>query len=300
MLDNISLLVQAPLLNVQLLLDGLFIGAIFALAAYGLALVWGVMNVKNLAQGDFVMMGGYIAWFLTTKGIHPFYGLPVAIVLMFAFGWVVYITIIRRIIDKDLFTSLLATFGLALVISQLLNLAFGPEVQVAESNYAINYLFGGMVTVASIKFIALILAAILAALVISFMKLSRMGQAIRATAQDPRAAKVMGINTERIYAFTFALNAAICGAAGALVAMIWVIQPFFGIGYAIRSFVIVTAAGLGNLPGVIIAGLGLGGAELYAGFIFGAELQQFSVVGLLVAVLVWRQIQQRRHRQAVQ
>ncbi|NQU56441.1 MAG: branched-chain amino acid ABC transporter permease [Rhodospirillales bacterium] len=300
MLDNISLLIQAPLLNVQLLLDGLFIGAIFALAAYGLALVWGVMNVKNLAQGDFVMMGGYIAWFLTTKGIHPFWGLPVAIVLMFAFGWVVYITIIRRIIDKDLFTSLLATFGLALVISQFLNLAFGPEVQIAESNYAINSLFGGMVTVASIKFIALILAAILATLVISFMKLSRMGQAIRATAQDPRAAKVMGIDTERIYAFTFALNAAICGAAGALVAMIWVIQPFFGIGYSIRSFVIVTAAGLGNLPGVIIAGLGLGGAELYAGFIFGAELQQFSVVGLLVAVLVWRQIQQRRHRQAVQ
>jgi len=300
MLDNISLLFQAPLLNVQLLLDGLFIGAIFALMAYGLALVWGVMNVKNLAQGDLVMMGGYIAWFLTTMGIHPFYGLPVAIVLMFAFGWVVYITIISRIIDKDLFTSLLATFGLALVISQLLNLAFGPEVQVAESDFAINSLFGGMVTVANIKFIALVLATILAAIVISFMKLSRMGQAIRATAQDPRAAKVMGIDTERIYAFTFALNAAICGAAGALVAMIWVIQPFFGIGYSIRSFVIVTAAGLGNLPGVIIAGLGLGGAELYSGFVFGAELQQFAVVGLLVVVLVWRQIQQRRHRQAVQ
>ncbi|MEE8352796.1 MAG: branched-chain amino acid ABC transporter permease [Rhodospirillales bacterium] len=300
MLDNISLLIQAPLLNVQLLLDGLFIGAIFALMAYGLALVWGVMNVKNLAQGDLVMMGGYIAWFLTTLGVHPFWGLPIAIVLMFGFGWLVYITIISRIINKDLFTSLLATFGLALVISQLLNLAFGPEVQIAESNFAINDFFGGMVTVATIKFIALVLAAILAAIVISFMKFSRMGQAIRATAQDPRAAKVMGIDTERIYAFTFALNAAICGAAGALVAMIWVIQPFFGIGYSIRSFVIVTAAGLGNLPGVIIAGLGLGGAELYAGFVFGAELQQFAVVGLLVAVLVWRQIQQRRHRQAVQ
>ena len=300
MLDNISLLIQAPLLNIQLLLDGLFIGAIFALAAYGLALVWGVMNVKNLAQGDFVMMGGYIAWFLSTYGIHPIFGLPVAMVIMFGFGWLIYITIICRIINRDLFTSLLATFGLALVIAQLLNLAFGPEVRVAISGFAINSFFDGMVTVANIKFIGLVLAAILAAMVISFMKLSRMGQAIRATAQDPRAAKVMGIDTERIYAFTFALNAAICGAAGALISMIWVIQPFFGIAYSIRSFVIVTAAGLGNLPGVIIAGLGLGGAELYAGFIFGAELQQFTVVGLLVAVLVWRQIQQRKHRQAVQ
>jgi branched-chain amino acid transport system permease protein len=300
MLDNISLLIQAPLLNIQLLLDGLFIGAIFALAAYGLALVWGVMNVKNLAQGDFVMMGGYIAWFLSTYGIHPIFGLPVAMVIMFGFGWLIYITIICRIITRDLFTSLLATFGLALVIAQLLNLAFGPEVRVAISGFAINSFFDGMVTVANIKFIGLVLAAILAAMVISFMKLSRMGQAIRATAQDPRAAKVMGIDTERIYAFTFALNAAICGAAGALISMIWVIQPFFGIAYSIRSFVIVTAAGLGNLPGVIIAGLGLGGAELYAGFVLGAELQQFTVVGLLVAVLVWRQIQQRKHRQAVQ
>jgi len=300
MLDNISLLIQAPLLNIQLLLDGIFIGAIFALAAYGLALVWGVMNVKNLAQGDFVMMGGYIAWLLSTYGIHPIFGLPVAMVIMFGFGWLIYITIICRIINRDLFTSLLATFGLALVIAQLLNLAFGPEVRVAISGFAINSFFDGMVTVANIKFIGLVLAAILATMVISFMKLSRMGQAIRATAQDPRAAKVMGIDTERIYAFTFALNAAICGAAGALISMIWVIQPFFGIAYSIRSFVIVTAAGLGNLPGVIIAGLGLGGAELYAGFVFGAELQQFTVVGLLVVVLVVRQIQQRKHRQAVQ
>ena len=300
MLGNLSLLLQAPILNVQLLLDGLFIGAIFALAAYGLALVWGVMNVKNLAQGDLVMMGGYIAWVLTQVGIHPILGLPVAMVIMFAFGWVIYRIIISRVIHKDLFTSLLATFGLALVIQQLLNLAFGPEVQVAESGFAINSIFDGMVTVANIKFISLILAAILAAMVVTFMKFSRMGQAIRATAQDPRAAMVMGIDTERIYAFTFALNAAICGAAGALISMIWVIQPFFGIAHSIRSFVVVTAAGLGNLPGVIVTGLGLGVAELYAGFVFGAELQQFTVVGLLVAVLVWRQIQQSRHRQVVQ
>ena len=231
MMDNLSLLVQAPVLNIQLLLDGLFIGAIFALAAYGLALVWGVMNVQPLAQGDCVIMGGYIAWFLSTWGIHPILGLPLAIVIMFGFGWVVYITIISRVIGKDLFTSLLATFGLALVIAQLLNLAFGPEVQAAESGFEINSFFDGMVTVANIKFISLILAGLLASMVITFMKFSRMGQAIRATAQDPRAAKVMGIDTERIYAFTFALNAAICGAAGALISMIWVIQPFFGIAF---------------------------------------------------------------------
>ena len=126
-----------------------------------------------------------------------------------------------------------------------------------------------------------------------------MGQAIRATAQDPRAARVMGIDTDRVYAFTFALNAAICGAAGALISMIWVIQPFLGIVHTIRSIVIVTAAGMGNLPGVILAGLGLGLAEQFSGFVLGAQFQQAIVVGLLVLILVWRQIQQARYRQVV-
>lgn len=300
MLDNIAILTAAPVFNIQLMLDGLFIGATFALAAYGLALVWGVMNVKNLAQGDFVIMGGYVAWWLGTKGIHPLWGLPISIVVMFGFGWVVYVLIIRRVIDKDLFTSLLATFGLAIVLAQALNLMFGPEVQTAESGFETRAYFGNKVTVADIKLISFLLCGLLAVAVVLFMKNSRMGQAIRATAQDPRAARVMGIDTDKVYAFTYSLNAAICGAAGALISMIWVIQPFFGIGHSIRSFVIVTAAGFGNLPGVIMAGLGLGVMEQYGGFVFGAEFQQATVVGLLVLVLIWRQIEMRRHRQVVQ
>ncbi len=299
MLDNLLILAAVPVLNVQLLLDGLFIGAIFALAAYGLALVWGVMNVKNLAQGDFVMMGGYIAFVMSKMGIHPILGLPVAIVLMFVFGWIVYRLIISRIIHRDMFTSLLATFGLAILLQQVLNLIFGPEVQTAESGFEIRSILGGMVTVADIKLISFLLTAVLAAIVVTFMRYSRMGQAIRATAQDARAAKVMGIDTDRVYAFTYALNAAICGAAGVLIAMIWVLQPFFGLAYSIRCFVIVTAAGLGNLPGVIIAGLGLGAIEQFGGFIMGAEFQQAIVVGMLVLVLLIRQFQQSRQRQAV-
>jgi branched-chain amino acid transport system permease protein len=132
------------------------------------------------------------------------------------------------------------------------------------------------------------------------MKRSRMGQAIRATAQDARAAKVMGIDTDQVYAFTYALNAAICGAAGVMISMIWVIQPFYGVPHSIRSFVIVVAAGLGNLPGVIMAAFGLGMAEQYGGFVLGAELQQFTVVGLLLLVLIWRQVQMGRQRQSVQ
>ena len=300
MLDNLAVLSIAPVFNIQLLLDGLFIGAIFALAAYGLALVWGVMNVKNLAQGDYVIMGGYIAYSLGQIGVHPILGLPVAFVVMFAFGWIVYVLVIRRVIERDLFTSLLATFGIAIVVQQVLNQIYGPEVRTAEAGFAVRTVLGGQVTVADIRIVSFVLAAALAAAIILFMKRSRMGQAIRATAQDARAAKIMGIDTDRVYAFTYALNAAICGAAGVLISMIWVIQPFFGITHSIRSFVVVTAAGFGNLPGVILAGLGLGVAEQYSGFVLGAEFQQATVVGLLVLVLVIRQVQQGRQRQVVQ
>ena len=144
------------------------------------------------------------------------------------------------------------------------------------------------------------LAVTLAVGVVLFMRRSRMGQAIRATAQNPRAARVMGIDTEKVYAFTFCLNGAICGAAGALIAMIWLIQPFYGIPYSIRAFVIVTAAGLGNLPGVIAVGFGMGVIEQFCGFIIGAAYQQAIVVGILLAVLIARLIQQSRKRQVVE
>jgi len=299
MFSNATLLAQIPALNIQLLIDGLCIGATFALAAYGLALVWGVMNVKNLCQGDMVILGGFIAVTLAKQGVHPILALPIAIVVLFVYGWIVYRLIICRVIERDLFTSLLATFGLAIVMAQSMNLIFGPEVTTADSGFKSISLFDGLVTIAEIKIVSLILAAALATVVILFMKRSRMGQAIRATAQDARAARVMGIDTDRVYQFTYSLNAAICGAAGVLISMIWTIQPFFGITHSIRAFVIVTAAGFGNLAGVILAGFGLGMAEQYSGFLLGAQFQQATVVGLLVLVLVFRQIQQARHRRAV-
>jgi branched-chain amino acid transport system permease protein len=298
--SNIEILTSLPVLNIGLLLDGLFIGAIFALVAYGLALVWGVMNVKNLAQGDFVMMGGYVSWELSRHGVHPLFGVPLAFIVLWVIGAIIYRLVVSKVIERDLFTSLLATFGLAIFIEQTLNLIFGPETLSVDAGFSTISLFDGQVTVGVVRVLALVLATLLAACVIYFVKSSRMGQAIRATAQDARAARVLGIDTEKVYAFTFSLNAAICGAAGALVAMIWVIQPFYGIAYSIRAFVIVTAAGFGNLPGVLLAGLGLGVIEQFGGFIFGAQFQQAIIVLLLLLVLLVRQIQQSRLRQALQ
>ena len=299
-LFNLSLLADYPIVNLKIIIDGVMIGALFALAAYGLALVWGVMNVKNLAQGDFVIAGGYVAWWLANLGLPPLLGVPAAFVVMWAIGYIVYKLVISRVIERDLFTSLLATFGIAIMMAQILNLLFGSDTQSIQLDYDTLYFADGFIDVPIAKLIGVLMAAALAAAVIIFMKTSRMGQAIRATSQDARAARVLGIDTEKVYAFTFSLNSAICGAAGAIVVMVWVIQPFYGITHSIRAFVIVTAAGLGSLPGVIAAGLGIGAMEQYGAHIFGIGYQQAIAVLLLLIVLIFRLIQQRRVRKSLQ
>lgn len=298
-LSNFSLLIQFPIVNLKIIIDGIMIGALFALAAYGLALVWGVMNVKNLAQGDFVIAGGYVAWWLSNQGLSPLMGVPIAFVVLWCIGWVIYKLVICRVIERDLFTSLLATFGIAIIIAQVLNLLFGSDTQSIALDYDTIYFADGFIDIPIAKLLGVLLAAVLATSVVLFMKFSRMGQAIRATAQDSRAARVLGIDTEKVYAFTFSLNSAICGAAGAIVVMVWVIQPFYGITHSIRAFVIVTAAGLGNLPGVIAAGLGIGALEQYGSHIFGIGYQQAVAVLLLLIVLLVRLLQQRRVRQSL-
>ena len=298
-LGNLSLLVDFPIIHLKIILDGVMIGALFALAAYGLALVWGVMNVKNLAQGDFVIAGGYVSWWLVQQGVPALLGVPVAFVVMWGIGWVIYKLVISRVIERDLFTSLLATFGLAIMMAQIMNLLFGSDTQSVDLDYPTLHFFDGFIDLPIAKLIGVGMAMSLAGGVIIFMKSSRMGQAIRATAQDARAARVLGIDTEKVYAFTFSLNSAICGAAGAIIVMVWVIQPFYGISYSIRAFVIVTAAGLGNLPGVIAAGLGIGALEQYGSHIFGIGYQQAVAVMLLLLVLLYRLIQQRRNRQVL-
>ena len=298
--SNFGLLLQFPVVNLKIIIDGVMIGALFALAAYGLALVWGVMNVKNLAQGDFVIAGGYVCWWLSQKGLPALLGVPIAFGVMAGIGWVVYKLVISRVIDRDLFTTLLATFGLAIIMAQMLNLMFGSDTQSVDLGYDTLYFMDGFIDVPIAKLLGVLMAAVLAIGVVLFMKYSRMGQAIRATAQDVRAARVLGINTDKVYAFTFSLNAAICGAAGAIIVMVWVIQPFYGITHSIRAFVIVTAAGLGNLPGVIAAGLGIGALEQYGAHIFGIGYQQAIAVLLLLLVLIFRLLQQRRVRQSLQ
>ncbi len=299
MIDNIAILIGAPTLIVQLVVDGILVGAIFVLAAYGMALVWGVMNVINLTQGDFVILGGFVTLYVAEAGISPFLGIPVAAAILFLVGWATYRIVIFRVVTQDLFTSLLATFGLSILFQQLMNQGFGADVQTVQSGLGTWFALDDMLVISQTKVVALGIALGIGLALVVFMKRSRLGQAIRATAQNARAARILGVDTDRVYAMTYALNAAICGAAGALVVMIWSIHPYLGIIYTVRAFTIVVVAGLGNIAGVIVAGLGLGAAENFAGFTLGTEYQAAFVYILLVAILVWRSRRLRRQRKVL-
>ena len=253
------LIFQVPILMVQASLDGILLGILFALIAYGMALQWGVMNIINIAQGDLVILGGYIAYFMYLSGIHPALGVIVAPVIMYFVGVGLYKLVINKVVDRDLFISILATFGISILFMQLMNFAFGADVVLANSEFGTTMLFNNSVTLPNSKLFSAIISIIFAIGLVIYMKKSKLGRAIRATAQNARAAKILGVDTEKVYAATFGINAALCGVAGALVAITFTIHPYMGLPYTIRSFMIVIIAGLGNLPGVAVSGMGLRG-----------------------------------------
>ena len=291
------LIFQVPILMVQASLDGILLGILFALIAYGMALQWGVMNIINIAQGDLVILGGYITYFMYLSGIHPALGVIVAPAIMYFVGVGIYKTVINKVVDRDLFISMLATFGISILFMQLMNFAFGADVVLANSEFGTTMLFNNSVTLPNSKIFSAIISIIFAIGLVVYMKKSKLGRAIRATAQNARAAKILGVDTEKVYAATFGINAALCGVAGSLIAITFTIHPYMGLPYTIRSFMIVIIAGLGNLPGVAVSGMGLGVFEEFADYILGTEFRIGSVFLLLVLILVYRRFKLSKKRE---
>ncbi len=291
------LIFQAPMLMVQASIDGILLGILFALIAYGMALQWGVMNIINIAQGELVIMGGYIAYFMYLSGIHPAFGVIVSPIIMYFVGVGMYKLVINKVVDRDLFISILATFGISILAQQLMNFAFGADVVVAQSNFGTTMLFDGMVTIPNAKIFSGLVCIIAAIILVIYMKKSKLGRAIRATAQNARAAKILGVDTEKVYASTFGINAALCGIAGACIAITFTLHPYTGLPYTVRSFMIVIIAGLGNLPAVAISGMGLGVFEEWADYLLGTEFRIAAVFSLLVIILVYRRFKLSRKRE---
>jgi branched-chain amino acid transport system permease protein len=277
------------MLLVQILLNGILLGGLYGLMALGMGLVWGVLNIVNLAHGAFIMMGGYAVYFLyTLLGIDPFAALPIAMLGMFCFGFAVQYGILNFIVRSALLNTLLITFGLDVVLTYLAQLLFSADLRAINPPYAGANVSISEVTIPLVRLGVFGVAVLLALGLWLLLRMTRLGRAIRATAQNLIAARLYGVDPRILYAVTFGFGAALAGAAGGLYGLVSQISPYVGATLTAKSFVIAIIGGLQNPLGAILAGMFIGIAEALCALYISPTMVDIISFGLLVLILVSR------------
>jgi branched-chain amino acid transport system permease protein len=257
--------------------------------ALGLALVWGVLNIVNLAHGAFIMLGGYVSWYLYTYAhIDPFLGLPITAAAMFAFGYALQRGLLNLVIRAPMFNTLLITFGLEVVLIHLAQLVFSADFRTINPPYAGSSLAVGSLVLPLARVAAFGVAVALTVGLWLFLLHTRLGRAIRATAQNLVAARLYGVEPRHLYAMTFALGIALAGAAGTLYGTVSQINPYIGASLTAKSFAISIIGGLENPLGVLVGGLFLGIVEALTTLYVGQTFADLASFGILVLVLILR------------
>jgi branched-chain amino acid transport system permease protein len=283
------------MLLAQILLNGVLLGGLYGLMALGMALVWGVLNIVNLAHGAFVMLGGYCVYFaFTGLGIDPFAALPIAFLAMFALGYLLQRYVLNLIVRSAQLNTLLITFGLDVVLTYLAQLAFTADFRTINPSYAgANVTIFGL-TLPLLRFAAFVAALLFAALLWVILQRTRLGRAIRATAQNLTAARLYGVDPARLYALTFGLGVGLAGAAGGLYGMVSQVTPYMGATLTAKSFVITIMGGLENPFGIVLGGIVIGIIEALASIYIGPTFTDAISFGLLVIILIVRPVRSLR------
>jgi len=277
------------LLLLQILTNGLLLGGLYALMALGLALVWGVLNIVNLAHGAFIMLGAYACYYLFALGhVDPFAALPLAMLALFCLGWVLQRFVLNLVVRGPMFNTLLVTFGLDVVITYLAQLAFSADYRTVNPPYAGSSFDVGGVTLPFVRVVAFGIAVALTAALWLLLARTRAGRAIRASAQNLVAARLYGVRPRAIYALTFGMGAALAGAAGDLYGVVSQVNPYVGANLTAKSFAISIIGGLDNPFGVLVGGLFLGVVESLTALYVGPTFVDLASFGILVLVLIVR------------
>ncbi len=252
-------------LFIQQMVLGLLLGGVYVAVAVGFSLVWGILNIVNLAHGGLVVIGAYLTWWLFTRaGIDPFIALPLDAVFLFALGYVLQRLLINHVIRAPLFFTLLLTFGINLVIVNLLLILFKADFRSVTPSYAGSGLAIGGVQIPYVRLAALGIAIAVAGGLAAVLNLTKIGAAIQAVGADKDAAQLVGIDLRHVYALTFALGAATAGIAGGLLSTIQAINPTAGEPYTLQAFVVVILGGLGRISATVVGGLLFGLIEVLA------------------------------------
>ncbi len=278
----------------SVLIYGVQRAGLYAAIAIPMALVLGVVGILNIAHGDFMMIGAYLAyWGNVLYGVDPLVAMIPVFVVMFVVGAVTYKTTIKKVLDAPEFSQLLLTFGLAMILEQLANLLWTSQPRKLHVDYASTSATIGPYSFGVFEFANAAIALLILITLVLFLSRTRTGQAALAVGQNPRGARLVGIDVERSYLLLFSLSIAIVSAIGGLFLVRHSIFPLVGGSYTMRSFALIAMAGIGNLPGILYCSLVLGVAESliisFKGYGGWADIVFFAFILLVILIRSYRE-----------
>lgn len=270
----------------QAVINGLLIGGIYALVSIGVTLIFGVVKIVNFAQGEFVMIGMYLSFFLFSYfGVDPLLSLFVSMPVLFVLGMLIQHFLIRRVLGPNDMPQIFLTFALSLLLLNLSLLFFSANYRTVHTSYSDEAFHFGGLYVPEAKLIAFVVAMALSAALWAFLRFTDLGKAMRAASQKPDVAVLMGINPNRVFAVAFGAALALAGAAGSLLMPFYSAYPFVGQVFVLMAFVAVVLGTLGNVMGALIASLMMGVAESLGIQFVGADSGQIVVFAMLLLTL---------------
>ena len=279
--------VITPTMVGQVIISGLLAGALYSMVALGLALIYGVMRVINIAHGTLLMLGAYTTfWWFRLLGINPYVSLLVALPLMFLLGMLLQRTLVIRVVDAPELSSLLLTFGISIALVNLAQLSFTSDLRSVE--FLTGAFLVGPFALSKSRLVSFAFALVITLLAFWFLRKTKLGKAIRATSQSSEVAMVCGINVQRIQLYAFGIASALAAAGGSLVAVIVAIQPEMGQVYTFKSFLVIVLGGAGNYPGALLGGMLLGLVEQLSSLFLTTQVSEAVAYVLLVLVLLLR------------
>jgi branched-chain amino acid transport system permease protein len=276
-----------PTMVGQVVISGLLAGALYSMVALGLALIFGVMRVINVAHGTILMLGAYATfWWFHLLGVNPYLSLLASMPLMFLLGVVVQRTLVARVVDAPELSSLLLTFGISIALVNAAQLAFTSDLRSVE--FLTGSFLVGPFALSKSRLVSFGFAVGITLLAFWFLQKTKLGKAIRATSQSREVAMVCGINVQRIHLCSFGIASALAAAGGSLVAVMVAIQPEMGQVYTFKSFLVIVLGGAGNYPGALLGGMLLGLVEQLSSLFLTTQVSEAVAYVLLVLVLLLR------------
>jgi branched-chain amino acid transport system permease protein len=278
-----------PVILLSALLNGLTMGAVYALIALGLTLIYGVLHIINFAHGAALMIALYAVFLLKERlGIDPYMALPIVMLGMFAFGYLLQRFVINRASHGKDENILLVTLGLSIVLENLALVWFHSDTRNIETAYTLSTIEIGPAMIALPKVIAFFGALVVAAVLFLIIRMTDLGRAIRAVSREKHGAKLMGIDVDKVYALSFGIGMACVGAAACFLLPTYYVNPQVGSGFVLIAFTIVVLGGMGSFAGALVGGLLIGVVESLGGLWFGDSLGQMGIFAIFIVVLLVR------------